>query len=161
MRKFYGYLKFKMCIEEPSKHNFKYLVLAIWVMEKKTHKHLVSYDSSLFPLPQKWTTCFVFLHREMAVFSVTHLALNIRIIFKIQKAEGFWQNSKIISHPSILIVLWFLSSCRGLGVRRSAVGMDVQMAQCGAICQTERKRPGFCILYSLWETTDLSSGWQS
>lgn len=104
----------------------------------------------------------LFLHRE--VFFVARLALNIRIMFKTQKAEGFWQNSRSISHPSILIVLCFLSSCQGLGrgrEERSAVGMDVQMAQRGAICQTERKRPGFSILYSLWLWCSGSVFWMA
>lgn len=110
--------------------------------KREETKHLVS---SLFSVPLKWTYASL-SHREMAVYFVVHFALNTRIIFKTQKAEGFWQSSSIISHPSILIALQYLSQCQG-GGGRLGMGMDVQMAQWGAIGQTERKILGFCILY--------------
>ena len=79
--------------------------------KKKRGKHLVF---SLFSLPLKGTYASL-SPREMAVYFVVYLALNIRIIFKTQKAEGFWQSSRIISHPSMLIVLSYLSQCQGWG----------------------------------------------
>lgn len=117
----------------------------------------------LFFLCLKSEQHVLFLHREMAVFSVARLALNIRIIFKTQKAEGFWQNSKIISYPSILRVLWFLSSCGGWG-GRSAVRMDVSNGS--ARCHMSNREEQTRILYSVFSmrdygTMDLSSGWQS
>lgn len=167
MRKFYGYLEFKMCIEKPSKQNFKYLVLAIWVMKKKKKKNIWFHITLLFFLCLKSEQHVLFLHREMAMFFVACLALNIRIIFKTQKAEGFWQNSRIISHPSILIVLWFFSSCWGLGGRRgggvsSGNGCSNGSARCHMSNREEKTR----ILYSVFSmrdycTMDLSSGWQS
>lgn len=47
-------------------------------------------------------------HRKTAVYFEVLLALNIGIIIKIQKAEGFWQSSRVISNPTFEIVLWSL-----------------------------------------------------
>ena len=80
------------------------------------------------------------------MYFVIHPALNIKLISKTQKAEGFWQSSKIFYIHLSEIALWYLSQHQGGVAGGSAVGMDVQMAQRGAICQAERKIPRFCIL---------------
>lgn len=79
------------------------------------------------------------------MYFVIHPALNIKLIFKTQKAEGFWQSSRIFYIHLSEIALWYLSQCWRWG-GGSAVGMDVQMVQRGVVCQAERKIPGCCIL---------------